>query len=104
MFRCRRDFMNPQTALLRKIYSIFILFGLTIIFLLWQFSAKAELTEIKDRPNKPDNYDIRTGRNKSAGKAIADFIEQSTQTASVIEQNKKRTVSAEAEIRSKIPG
>ena len=41
--------MNPQKVLLRKIYSIFAVFGLTTVFLCWQFSAEAEFTETEEK-------------------------------------------------------
>ncbi|HVE57182.1 MAG TPA: M36 family metallopeptidase, partial [Pyrinomonadaceae bacterium] len=95
--------MHPQKVLLRKIYSIFALFGLTIVFLCWQFSAEAELTEVTEKPSEISNYDIRTDKSEAARKAIENFIDQSAENLSTIGQHRKRIISAESELRLKNP-
>ena len=93
--------MKPQTVLLSKLCLIFVIFGLTIGFLCWQFSARAAFDQSDKNSNDLSNYDIRT--DEAAKQTIANFIEQSGQNASAIEQKRARTIAAENDLRSKTP-
>jgi hypothetical protein len=95
--------MQSRTVLLRKIYSIFTLFGLTTIFLCWQFSADAEFIESEKKSSELINYDIRSDKSEPARKAIENFISQSAENLSTISQHRKRTISAESALRLKNP-